>query len=328
MKTLLIHENTFKRLGDRLQEFDQQIRVLTMDLNGAFHMPLEGGAVVDTPAPDIAFGNGDVWFNPRARKFIAAILETPHLEWFQSSAAGIEMPALVSIGKKADAYTTAHDQAEAIAEWALWAVLDVFREGPLHRERRAERVWKRIASREICGSRWLVVGFGSIGSAVGKRVRALGGHVTGVRRSGGESPYTDNILTAVEPDALSSADVVLFCMPHTPMTAGMADAAFFARMKSDAVFVNVGRGALVNEPDLIAALDAGRPGFACLDVTAVEPLPEDSALWEHSKVMLTPHDSSQTPGTIARTDEVFLGNLRRFLDGTPLRHLEDKAHFV
>ena len=91
--------------------------------------------------------------------------------------------------------------------------------------------------------------------------------------------------------------------------------------------MNLGRGALVNEDALIAALDEGRPAFAALDVTGVEPLPEESPLWHHPKVMLTPHDSSQTTGTILRADGTFVDNLHRYLNGEPLRNLVDRKAF-
>ena len=157
---------------------------------------------------------------------------------------------------------------------------------------------------------------------------ALGGEVTGVRRTQGLAEGADRIVpTKALMAELPNADVVLLCAPHTPETEGMANADFFAAMKPDALFMNLGRGALVDEPALLAALDKGRPGHASLDVTAVEPLPGDSPLWTHPKVTLTPHDSSQTDGTVIGADDTFLDNLARYLNGDPLRHLVDKAEF-
>jgi len=149
-----------------------------------------------------------------------------------------------------------------------------------------------------------------------------------VRRSGGSSPDADRIATEATLEELAAADVVLLSAPHTPETEGMANAAFFVAMKPDALFLNLGRGALVNEPDLIAALDAGRPGHATLDVVSVEPLPADHPLWAHPKVTITPHDSGVSDGNTHRTDALFLDNLARFLDGRPLRHVADRKWFA
>ena len=216
-----------------------------------------------------------------------------------------------------------------MAEWALWQALDFLRGGPGHRSQQSEGKWQRLKAREIRGSRWLVVGYGSIGQAVGRRVTALGGEVTGLRRSPGPA---DGAARIAHPDSLLSelprADVVLLCPPHTPETENMANAAFFAAMTPDALFMNLGRGALVDEDALIAALDGGRPAFAALDVTRTEPLPPESPLWSHPRIALTPHDSSDTPGTVAGADETFLANLALYLAGKPMKHLVEPAAFA
>ena len=134
------------------------------------------------PPLDIAFGNADAFFSGVVRDYMTAILKSPALDWFQSAAAGIENPALMMIGQKARLYTTNHTQAESMAEWALWQALDFLRDGPGHRALQAQGKWQRVKAREVRGSRWLVVVYGSIGQAVGRRVTALGGEVTGLRR--------------------------------------------------------------------------------------------------------------------------------------------------
>lgn len=100
----------------------------------------------------------------------------------------------------------------------------------------------------------------------------------------------------------------------------MVDSAFLARMRNDAVLVNVGRGALVDEAALIDALDAGRPARAVLDVTEVEPLPDDSPLWRHPRIVLTPHSSALGLGRHRRAAEVFAANLGRYRRGEALAH--------
>ena len=284
--------------------------------------------VTDKVEPEIVFGSLDFFFGRAAREFLTTVLTSDRLDWFQSPAAGVDNAMLKSIGKAAKHYTTNHRQAEAMAEWALWSALDFLREGPAHRAQQEAAEWKRVRVREIAASRWLIVGYGSIGEAVGTRVQALGGHVTGLRRSPGPAPGADEIYPAgLVLDELPKADVVLLCVPLTEETENLADATFFSKMKPDALFMNLGRGGLVDEAALVAALDEGRPAFAALDVTRVEPLPPESPMWHHPKIRITPHDSSDTIGTILRADETFLDNLHRYLDGEPLKHLVDPKAF-
>lgn len=302
---------------------------MTIDDAGKAHDGWTSEALDALPALDIAFGNSDGFYSPAVREFMIGILKSPSLDWFQSAAAGIENPALVMIGQKARQYTTNHTQAEAMAEWALWQALDFLRDGPGHRALQAERAWKRTKAREIRGSRWLVVGYGSIGQAVGRRVTALGGEVTGLRRSPGPAEGAARIVAPSTLMAeLPRAEVVLLCPPHTPETENMAGSEFFAAMAPEALFLNLGRGALVDEAALMAALDDGRPAFAALDVTRTEPLPADSPLWRHPKIAITPHDSSETPGTVAGADETFLSNLALYLSGKPMKHLVEPAAFL
>ena len=118
----------------------------------------------------------------------------------------------------------------------------------------------------------------------------------------------------------SDLDVLVLCAPLTAETRHIANAAVFARMQPGTVLVNVGRGPLVDEPALLAALDRDAPAHAVLDVFATEPLPADSPFWTHPKVTLTPHSSGMSLGNAARNDVLFLDNLRRFVAGEPLAH--------
>ncbi len=327
MKDLLLHARTFARIADRLKAFDQDVRPITVDDDGAVDAawgpPLDGA-----PAPRIVYANTDVFFSPAMQTFVPMAMATPQLEWFQSSAAGIEHPMLAAFGKKAVAYTSCHEQAHTIAEWCLWQALDFFRDGAVRREDRARKDWTRRVCREIAGSTWLIYGFGRIGWETARRVRDLGGRVIGVRRTPGAHAYADEMLA---PGAvigrLGEVDVAVLTAPHTPETEGVANAAFFAAMREDALFMNVGRGALVVEADLLAALEKGRPAFAALDVFETEPLPADSPFWSHPNVAMTPHNSAESDLMKARVDAVFLDNLRRFLAGEPLVHLVPKSDF-
>ena len=267
-------------------------------------------------ASAIVYGTGDAFFSPAVATFMQTAFGFEQVDWFQSSAAGLEHPMLQAMGKKAQRYTACHEQSEAIAEWVIWAGLDYFQNGTARRAAQAGARWSRIGFREISDTHWLILGFGGIGAAAGRRLRGLGAQVTGVRRSGGASDAADRIIT---PDQvlprIGAADAVLLCLPHTPETDNLADADFFAAMKPGALFLNVGRGALVDEAALLAGLDAGRPGHAALDVVRQEPLPDTSPFWARNDVTLTAHISARTEQAKARTDGVFLANLEKFLAG-------------
>lgn len=327
MHDILLHKDTFARIADQLKTHEAAIRPVTLDEAGVF--TAQWGAALDgDPEPVAAFGNVDVFFGGQAPLFMTTLLKTPRLAWFQSSAAGIEHPALVAMGQKAEVYTTSHAQAESMAEWAIWAAMDFLRRGPERRADQDAQQWQRRMSREICHSRWVIYGFGAIGAAVGRRVNALGGHVTGVRRSAGASEHADIIVKPdAIADALGAADVVLLCAPHTAETEGLANAAFFKAMRSDGLLMNLGRGALVDEAALVTALDAGDLAFAALDVVSEEPLPAGNVLWTHPKVMLTPHDSAMTEPTRHRQDQVFLDNLDLWLAGQTLNYVAPKSAF-
>jgi len=324
VKKLLTHAVTFARIETALKPFADQISPLIIDDQGQMSHPW-GESEADGA---IVFGNTDAFFGPAAREFFKTVLTLEKLDWFQSSAAGLEHPMLQAIGGKADVYTSSHQQSEAIAEWVLWAGFDYFQRGVERRKAQAEAQWIRLPFREISSTHWLILGFGGIGQAVGRRIRALGGTVTGVRRSGGEDPGANEIISINEvPSYLTRADVVLLCLPHTPDTENIAGADFFAAMKPETLFINVGRGALVDETALLAGLDAGRPAHAALDVFQVEPQPADGAFWHRNDVTMTAHMSATTAQARARTDTVFLDNLALFLAGREMKNTVPASEF-
>jgi phosphoglycerate dehydrogenase-like enzyme len=248
---------------------------------------------------------------------MVAALKSPKLAWVQSGGAGYENPVFAAIVRKGATLTTQHVQSVGIAEHVLWGVLDHWQRGPERRANQAERRWERLPFREIAGSHWLIVGFGAIGQDTARLARGFGARVTGARRTPGEHPLADAV-TANWREALPGADVVVFSLPLSSATARMADADAFAAFKPGSVFVNVGRGGLVDEPALLSALDRGAPEHAVLDVFDVEPLPLESPFWDHPRVTVTSHLAALGSGLQGRSDRVFLNNLRRWAAGEPL----------
>ena len=329
MKSILCHTQTFARIEDRLKPFAAEVYPVTMDDDSQIAHPWGGGDGADVGDLSIVYGTQDIYFSKAAPTFFKLLMEAPSIDWFQSSAAGIEHPLLQAVGLKAGVYTASHEQSPAIAEWVIWAGLDHFQGGPERRAAQADETWQRMEFRELSDTHWLIVGFGHIGRASAQRLRALGAKVTGVRRTGGSDPDADRMIQPADmASALGEVDAVLLSLPLSPDTEGIADAAFFAAMRPGALFANVGRGKLVDEAALIAGLDAGRPGHAALDVTATEPLPKGHPIWSHPKITLTPHISALTEAAKHRTDALFLTNLEAFLSGGPLTNLIDKSAFA
>ncbi len=296
--------------------------------DGSFIRPWSGsgdsGGVLD-----VVYCTTDVFFSPSARDFFARIFQAQRLDWFQSSAAGLDAPILRQVGRKAGIYTSGHEHAAAISEWVLWAALEHFQGGPARRAAQAREEWAYLPFRELSETRWVIVGFGHIGREVARRLRWLGAHVTGVRRTPGPDVDADAMVAPDEIQAaLGEADAVLLCLPLTPDTERLASTDFFAAMMPGALFLNVGRGKLVDEAALLAGLDAGRPGHASLDVTVTEPLPEGHPIWQHPQITLTPHISAQTQAARVRTDALFLDNLEAYLTGAEMKNLIEKSVFL
>jgi phosphoglycerate dehydrogenase-like enzyme len=314
---VLIYEPAYRRIADRLADLGG-LQVLVMREDGV--VSLDGAPVsADEAAPEVGWTGADLFGDAPLRAYMTALLKSGALKWVQSGAAGFDHPVFGQIVAKGARLTTNHSQAVGMSEYVLAAVLDHFQRGPERRAAQGQRLWARLNFREVAGSRWLIIGFGAIGQAVGLKARAFGAHVTGVRRAAGDHPAADAMAAPGEVlRLLGASDVVVLSLPLSAQTAGMVDAPFLAAMKPGSVLVNVGRGGLVDEAALLAALDAGKPEHAVLDVFHTEPLPVDSRFWDHPRVALTGHASAMGSGLSARGDALFIDNLRRYLAGEPL----------
>jgi phosphoglycerate dehydrogenase-like enzyme len=323
MTRILAYEPSFKRIGARLPDAAKDVEFVTVDDNGV--LKLNGREIVIEDAnPDIGWMSVELFGAPASRNFFITLLKAPGLKWVQSAAAGFDNPAFKSLVGNGARLTTNNAQAVSMAEYVLWGVLEHFQRGGERRAAQAGHEWARLPYREIGRMRWLIVGFGAIGQAVAVRAASFGAHITGVRRTPGPHPLADAMTT---PDQIKSvlpeADVVVLLVPLSSATAKMVDASFLDAMKAGSMLVNIGRGDLVDEPALLAALEAGKPEHALLDVFHEEPLPTDSPFWDHPRVTLTGHASSIGDGLGPRGETLFLDNLDRYLTGRPLLHEAD-----
>jgi phosphoglycerate dehydrogenase-like enzyme len=256
------------------------------------------------------------------------------LRWIHVSAAGVGsllFPALVA---SEVVFTNGRGlHAVSMAEHGLGMMLAFVRKLHLARDLQRERQWEQVGLwtepppfGQLAGGTLGIVGFGSVGSALAERASALGMRVLAVRRhpSAAAGPAHEEWGLERLPELLERSDWVVLAAPHTEATRGMIGEKELARMKPGAVLVNLGRGALVDEGALVAALRAGRIAGAALDVVHKEPLAAESPLWTLPNVILTPHTSGIGPRYWERAVEQFERNLERFLAGSPLFNVVDK----
>lgn len=292
----------------------------------------DGGAA-QSPALLSAIADAEVYFGFGMPEplFRAA----PALRWVQSAAAGVASllhpPMLASDVQLTNA---AGLMAEPIADHVVGGVLHFLRGFDVALSRYRAGVWDKTPFivgellREAGECHAVVVGVGGIGAAVARRLSAHGMRVTGVRRrlDAAVPPGFDAIasLDALE-SLLPDADVVVLAAAATSETRGVLTAERLALLPARGIVVNVGRGALVDEQALAAALRAGRLRGAVVDVFTQEPVPADSPYWGISNLLFTPHISAISPRRFWRRQlDLFFDNWTRYRDGAPLRNLVDK----
>ena len=213
----------------------------------------------------------------------------------------------------------AHDASTA--EWAVAAMLAALRGFPAFTRAQAEGRWAYQGTDQLAGKTVLIVGYGSIGAAVERRLAGFEVTVTRVARRA--RPGVAGL--AELPALLPSADVVVLLVPATAETAGMADAGFLGSMKDGALLVNAARGTVVDTAALAAEVASGRLR-AALDVTDPEPLPPGHPLWSLSGVVITPHVAASTPVSRQRAAQLVREQAEAYARGGPLRNVISGAY--
>ncbi|SMF25476.1 glyoxylate/hydroxypyruvate reductase A [Tistlia consotensis] len=249
----------------------------------------------------------------------------PNLKLVQKLGAGVdgilkqsELPAGVRVARLRPEVA-----AEEIAEYCLAQILLRQRNLDRHAADQAAGRWTPLAPRRAGETTVGVLGLGHIGGRTARGLAAQGFRTLGWSRTPRALQGVDcRSGAAALPGLLAECDYLVSVLPSTPETRDLFDAALLARLKPGAVLINVGRGDLIVEADLVAALDSGALGGAVLDVFRQEPLPERHPFWAHLKVAVTPHVSGwHLDGGFEDIAE----NYRRLLDGRPLLHEVDRA---
>lgn len=256
------------------------------------------------------------------------------LRWVQATAAGAgEQVRAADLSaeqlQRVAVTSTSGVHAGPLAEFCLFGLLAFAKGLPRLLADKQARHWDHYPVSELTDRTLLIVGLGSIGTAVARLGKAFGMRTIGVNRQGiSDSPHVD----AVHPSAdlgklLGDADAVVLSLPLTEATKGLLDADGIAKMRTGAVVVNVGRGGVIDEAALVDALRQGRLGGAALDVFATEPLPRDSPLWTLPNVLVSPHTTGLSVAENERIVDLFTSNLSRYLRGEGLINQIDTTRF-
>ncbi|WP_345803215.1 D-2-hydroxyacid dehydrogenase [Microbacterium sp. AZCO] len=279
---------------------------------------------------DALFGIPDVDPSALARTVAA----NPRLRWVMTTAAGggsqIKAAGLDREALDRIVFTTsAGVHGGPLAEFAVFGVLAGAKGLPRLREDQRLRTWPdRWEMRQLDEMTVLVVGLGGIGAECARRFRALGARVWGTSRSGAHVDAVDRMIPLAElASAVANVDAIVVTLPGTDQTYHLIDETLLSAVTPGTILASVGRGTVIDETALLAALDDGRISFAALDVFETEPLPHASRLWSHPSVLVSPHTAALSSREEERIARRFAESATRLMDGLPLRSTVDTVEF-
>jgi phosphoglycerate dehydrogenase-like enzyme len=247
---------------------------------------------------------------------------SPKVRWVQTSSAGVgQYVKRLGLQDSDLIVTTASGvHGEPLAEFVFAALLYHVKWFAQLKAWQERHQWERYCSGELTGKTLAVIGTGRIGREIARIGHAFGMTIWGMAATydptRAASLGVDRLFARDElKDMLAGADAVVLSTPHTADTEDMIGAEEIAAMKPGIVLVNIARGLVIDENAMIAALRDGRIAFAALDVFRTEPLPTDSPLWDLPNVLINPHSASTAPSENGKITDLFIRNLRHFLDG-------------
>lgn len=256
------------------------------------------------------------------------ILEShPSLRWIHTGSTGVDhilTPAFLRLRPLLTNSAGVH--APSIAEWVVMAMLAMRKGFPALLAQQRDRIWESVQRPEIAGSTVLFFGAGHIAQAIAKRLRPFGVTSIAARKSrsaNATEPFDSLIPIGAIDDALAAADYVVLALPLTSETKDVLHAGRIARLKPNAVVVNVSRGEIVDEAALIRALQTRSIEGAILDVFREEPLPAISPFWGLENVYVLPHTTWRSPEVRGRQIELFAENAKRLVAGETLHNVVD-----
>lgn len=248
------------------------------------------------------------------------------LEWIQLNSAGYDNYVRKGILREDILLTNATGAyGPAVSEHMLAMVLALQKRLHTYSQNMLTHSWSDAGSvTSIEGSETLVLGLGDIGQAFCRKMKALGSHVTGIRRKVSQKPDCVDAVYSLEhlDELLPRMDIVAVILPGSEENYHLFSEQQFRKMKRGSIFINAGRGSLVDEKALVDALNEGTVGCAGLDVTEPEPLPAYSPLWDRKDVLITPHVAGgfHLQRTLDMIVEIFIDNMIRFYQGQELKN--------
>jgi phosphoglycerate dehydrogenase-like enzyme len=275
------------------------------------------------PGADVMLG-----WNFRAASLRDAWSAARDLRWIHWAGAGVDAAMFDELVASDVQFTNARGVFDQpMAEWALGMIISFAKRFPQTLASQQSCEWHYRTSEMVAGKRALVVGVGSIGRAVGRLLAAVGMEVEAVGRSARDGDPDFGHVHAIDElhDCLPRADYVVLITPLTEQTRGLFGAGEFAAMNAHARFLNIGRGALVVEEALLAALQEERIAGAALDVFVEEPLPTQSPFWNAPNCLVSPHMSGDFAEFEAVMADQFIDNWKRYVAGEPLANVVDKG---
>ena len=251
----------------------------------------------------------------------------PKLRWAQVMTAGVEAwMALPDLPPGLTLTCARGTHTESMPENILGALFYVAKPYATAVENQKHGKWVRTVAQPLTGKTLGILGLGVIGQEVARLAAALRMRVIGTRKRPQAMAEVAEVLPAERTvEVLEQSDFVLLLLPATPETDNFIDAQRLAMMKPGAWLLNFGRGHLINDDDLVAAVKAKKIAGAVLDVFRQEPLPADHAFWKTEGIIVLPHIGGPHPERDRFVARLFVENLRRFLDGRPLREVVDRS---
>jgi phosphoglycerate dehydrogenase-like enzyme len=240
------------------------------------------------------------------------LAQFPNLKLIQLPSAGYDQIPTDEIKKRNVILANASGvYSIPISEWVIGKILEIIKQTKFYLQNQEKLIWKKNNQMiELPDRKALIFGTGSIGQEIAKRLKAFDVIVDGVNSNGRDIIHFRQCFSLDEgKQEAGHYDILIFSMPNNQDTAGLVDEKFIKTLKDTTILINVGRGTLINEKDLISALNKGKFAGVALDVMQKEPLPTDSELWTHPKVYITPHSSFISDGINKRRVDLITANI-------------------
>ena len=250
----------------------------------------------------------------------------PKLRWAQAMTAGVEgWIALPDLPTNLMLTCARGTHRESMPENIIGALFYVAKPYAAAVENQKQGKWAQTVAQPLTGKTLGILGLGAIGQEIARIAAALGMRVIGTRRRPEPMASVAEVLPAERtPEVLAQSDFLLLLLPATPETDNFMNAARLALMKPGAWLLNFGRGHVVKDDDLVAAVKAKKIAGAMLDVFRQEPLPADHPFWTTAGIIVLPHIGGPHPQRDRIVARLFVENLGRFLDGKPLKEVVDR----